>query len=157
MKLKLWAIAKTDFAYLREGILYYAKRIPHYLPFEYEELSDKKIAKSLSEADQRTREGELILSKLEPGDVLFLFDERGKTMSSTAFASFFEKKMLAGTKTLVLVIGGPYGFSDEVYRRAAGQISLSAMTFSHQMIRLFAVEQIYRAMTILKGEPYHHA
>ncbi len=156
MKIKLVTIAKTDQAYLREGIQIYLNRLKHYIPFEYLELPDKKISKKLSEAQQKEKEGELILEQVAAGDELFLLDENGKMYSSVNFANFIEKKMLASTKTMVIVIGGPYGFSDQVKQKATGKISLSPMTFSHQMVRLIALEQIYRAMTILKGEPYHH-
>lgn len=110
----------------------------------------------MSEAQQKEKEGDLILEQVQAGDELFLFDENGKMYSSVNFATFLEKKMIAATKRIVVVIGGPYGFSQTVKARATGKISLSPMTFSHQMVRLIAVEQFYRAMTILKGEPYHH-
>ena len=115
-----------------------------------------KLILFLTEAQQKDKEGELILKKLAPTDVLILLDEKGKEFRSIAFSEFLQKKMNAGIKQLVLVIGGPYGFSDAVYKKSQGKISLSKMTFSHQMIRLFVVEQIYRAFTILKNEPYHH-
>jgi len=156
MKIKLITIAKTDQAYLREGIQIYLNRLKHYINFEYLELSDKKISKKMSENQQKEKEGELILEQLKTGDELFLLDENGKTFSSINFANFIQKKMLSGTKTMIVVIGGPYGFSDKVREKSVGRISLSAMTFSHQMVRLITVEQFYRAMTILKGEPYHH-
>lgn len=156
MKIKLVTIAKTDQAYLREGIQVYLNRLKHYISFEYIELSDKKISKKMSEAQQKEKEGDLILEQVQAGDELFLFDENGKMYSSVNFAAFLEKKMIAATKRIVVVIGGPYGFSQTVKARATGKISLSPMTFSHQMVRLIAVEQFYRAMTILKGEPYHH-
>lgn len=134
----------------------YMKRLSFYVRFEMMELPDIKNVKSLSESQQKDKEGELILSKLTPTDQLILLDENGKNFSSVGFSQELQKKMNSGVKTLVFVIGGPYGFSDAVYSKAQGKISLSAMTFSHQMVRLFFIEQVYRAFTILKGEPYHH-
>ncbi|PHK28337.1 50S rRNA methyltransferase, partial [Nostoc linckia z16] len=117
---------------------------------------DIKNVKNLSEAQQKEKEGELILAKVATSDQLLLLDENGKSYSSVGFSDELQKKMNSGVKTLVYVIGGPYGFSDAVYNRANGKVSLSAMTFSHQMVRLFFIEQLYRAFTILKNEPYHH-
>ena len=134
----------------------YMKRLSFYIKFELEVIPDIKNAKNLSEAQQKEKEGELILSKLSPADQLILLDENGKTFSSVGFSEELQKKMNSGIKTLVFVIGGPYGFSQNVYSKAQGKVSLSAMTFSHQMVRLFFIEQVYRAMTILRGEPYHH-
>ena len=156
MKLTLLVIGKTDEDYLKQGIDLYLRRLQHYLDFEIEIIPDLKKSKSRTVASQKIMEGELILSKLAPGRELHLFDEQGKHLSSREFAGFLEKKMVQGLKELVLVIGGAYGFSDEVYDRSTSRISLSRLTFSHQMARLLCVEQIYRAMTILKGEPYHH-
>ncbi len=156
MKIKVLAIARTEEAYLREGIELYLNRIKHYLPFEYVEVSDKKIAKKITAEQQKQREAEIILPMLGSADELYLFDEGGREFDSVGFSDFLQKKMNAGTKTLVLLIGGPYGFSDLLYDRAIGKLSLSRMTFSHQMVRLFALEQVYRALTIIKGEPYHH-
>ncbi|WGK64675.1 23S rRNA (pseudouridine(1915)-N(3))-methyltransferase RlmH [Croceiramulus getboli] len=156
MNLKLMCIGKTDNRQLQQLIDDYTKRLSHYIKFELEALPDLKKTKHLSEAQQKEKEGTLLLSKLQSTDVLILLDERGKQYSSTAFAKFLQKKMNAGHKTLVFAVGGPYGFSPEVYERAQGKVSLSAMTFSHQMVRLFMTEQLYRAFTILKGEPYHH-
>jgi len=156
MKVKLVVIGKTDKNYLKEGLDLFQARIPHYLPFEYQVIPDIKNTKSLSEDQQKEKEGELILAQLKAGDELILLDERGKEYRSIDFAGFLEKKMLGGIKTLVFCIGGPYGFSSAVYQAATGKISLSKMTFSHQMVRLIFCEQLYRALTILKGEPYHH-
>ncbi len=156
MKICLLVIGKTDEAYLQKGIEIFLKRIPHYIPFEMKVIPDIKNVKNLSEEQQKEKEGELILQQLASADELFLLDEHGTEFSSVEFARFLEKKMIAGLKRLVLVIGGPYGFSSGVYARATGKISLSKMTFSHQMVRLIVAEQLYRAMTILKGEPYHH-
>mgnify|MGYP006323361971 CR=1 FL=1 len=156
MNIKLLAIGKTDHKNLQALIDEYSKRLSFYIKFDLEIIPDIKNVKNLSEAQQKQKEGELILSKLSPTDHLILLDENGKTFTSMAFADELQKKMNAGIKTLAFVIGGPYGFSDEVYKKAQGKISLSAMTFSHQMVRLFIIEQIYRGFTILKNEPYHH-
>lgn len=156
MNIKLLSIGKTDNKALQTLIDDYTKRLSFYIRFEMIELPDIKNVKSLSEAQQKEKEGELILSKLTPTDQLVLLDENGKNFSSVGFSEELQKKMNSGIKTLVFVIGGPYGFSDAVYSKAQGKVSLSAMTFSHQMVRLFFIEQVYRAFTILKGEPYHH-
>jgi 23S rRNA (pseudouridine1915-N3)-methyltransferase len=156
MKIKLLAIGKTDDKNLQTLIENYQNRLKHYINFELEVIPDIKNVKNLSEVQQKEKEGELILSKLAPTDQLILLDEKGKEFRSIQFSEFLQKKMNAGIKQLVLVIGGPYGFSETVYKKAQGKISLSKMTFSHQMIRLFMVEQLYRAFTILKNEPYHH-
>ena len=156
MQIKLLAIGKTDDKRLAELINLYQSRLKHYIKFDLDIIPDIKNVKNLSEAQQKEKEGQLILKKLSPTDVLILLDENGKQFSSVAFSEFLQKKMNSGIKQLVFVIGGPYGFSQEVYKKAQGKVSLSAMTFSHQMIRLFMVEQLYRAFTILKNEPYHH-
>lgn len=156
MKISLLVIGKTDEAYLQKGLGIFLKRIPHYVPFEMKVIPDIKNAKNLSEEQQKDKEGELILQQILSSDELILLDENGLEASSVDFARFLEKKMLSGIKRLVFVIGGPYGFSGSVYSRAIGKISLSKMTFSHQMVRLIFAEQLYRAFTILKGEPYHH-
>jgi 23S rRNA (pseudouridine1915-N3)-methyltransferase len=156
MQIKLLALGKTDNKAIQELINEYTSRLGHYIRFELEVIPDLKHTKSLSEAIQKEKEGELILKKLLPSDDLLLLDERGKSYTSLEFSDFLQKKMNSGLRQLVLVIGGPYGFSEEVYTRANGKISLSKMTFSHQMIRPFVVEQLYRAMTILRNEPYHH-
>jgi 23S rRNA (pseudouridine1915-N3)-methyltransferase len=156
MKIKLLAIGKTDAENLQTLIDTYQNRLKHYIQFELEIIPDLKNTKNLSEQEQKDKEGELILKKLAPTDQLILLDEKGKEYRSIEFSKFLQKKMNAGIKQLVLVIGGPYGFSEAVYKTSQGKISLSKMTFSHQMIRLFVVEQIYRAFTILKNEPYHH-
>jgi 23S rRNA (pseudouridine1915-N3)-methyltransferase len=156
MKICLLVIGKTDEAYLQNGIELFLKRIPHYISFEMKVIPDIKNSKNLSEDQQKEKEGELILQQISTSDELFLLDEQGMEVSSVKFAQFLEKKMVAGIKRLVFVIGGPYGFSGNVYSRAIGKVSLSKMTFSHQMVRLIFLEQLYRAMTILKGEPYHH-
>ncbi|HSO85235.1 MAG TPA: 23S rRNA (pseudouridine(1915)-N(3))-methyltransferase RlmH [Draconibacterium sp.] len=156
MKITLLMIGKTDTTYLTEGISEYVKRINHYINFEIEVIPDIKKNKNISFEQQKNMEGELILAKNHSGKELHLFDENGKTFTSREFAGFLEKKMASGLKEMVLVVGGPYGFSPKVYDAANSKISLSALTFSHQMVRLMCVEQIYRAFTILKGEPYHH-
>lgn len=156
MKIKVLAIGKTDDKNLKQLIDTYEKRLKHYIKFEMEIIPDLKNVKNMSEKDQMEREGELILKKVGAGDQLWLLDEKGEMFRSIDFSKFLQKKMNTGIKRFLLVIGGPYGFSDAVYRTAQGKISLSKMTFSHQMIRLFAVEQLYRAFTILKNEPYHH-
>lgn len=156
MTIKLLAIGKTDSSQLSALTKEYENRLKHYVKFELEIIPDIKNTKNLSETQQKEKEGEAILKKLNPTDVLILLDENGKQYTSVDFSKFLQKQMNAGFKQLVLVIGGPYGFSDAIYKQARGKISLSKMTFSHQMIRLFIVEQVYRAFTILKNEPYHH-
>jgi len=156
MNIKLIAIGKTDDKQLLQLIEQYQKRLKHYIKFDLDIIPDIKNVKNLSEKQQKEKEGELILKKLSPTDVLVLLDENGKQFTSVDFSSYLQKKMNAGIKQLVFVIGGPYGFSEAVYQKAQGKVSLSKMTFSHQMIRLFVVEQIYRGFTILKNEPYHH-
>ena len=156
MNIRLLTIGKTDNKALQILIEDYTKRLSFYIKFDLEIISDIKNVKNLSKAQQKEKEGELILSKITPTDHLILLDENGKTFSSVGFSNFLQKKMNAGTKTVVFVIGGPYGFSETVYQKAQGKVSLSEMTFSHQMVRLFVIEQIYRGFTILRNEPYHH-
>ncbi|UZD21748.1 23S rRNA (pseudouridine(1915)-N(3))-methyltransferase RlmH [Algoriphagus halophytocola] len=156
MQIKLIAIGKTDHKAINELIAEYSKRLNFYIKFEVEVIPDIKNTKSLSEALQKEKEGELILKKTIPSDDLILLDERGKSYTSMDFSAFIQKKMNAGLKQLIFVIGGPYGFSDAVYSRANGKLSISKMTFSHQMIRPFFIEQLYRGFTILRNEPYHH-
>jgi len=156
MKIKLLAIGKTDDKDLQNLILMYQNRLKHYIKFELVIIPDIKKAKNLSENQQKEKEGELILKQLQSVDELVLLDEKGKEFRSIEFSKYLQKKMNSGIKQLVFVIGGPYGFSEAVYKKAKGKISLSKMTFSHQMVRLFIVEQIYRAFTIIKNEPYHH-
>ena len=134
----------------------YIERIRHYIPFTVEVIPELKNTKGLSQDEQKKREGELIQKNLQPGDYVVLLDEHGSERSSMNFASWMQKKMAAGPKRLVFIVGGPYGFSDAIHQKGNEEISLSRMTLSHQMIRMFFVEQIYRAMTILNGEPYHH-
>jgi len=156
MTIKLLAIGKTDSAQLSELIAIYEKRLGHYIKFTLVLIPDLKKTKNLSEEQQKTKEGELILKQLTSTDRLILLDEGGKQLNSIEFANYLQKNMNAGLKQLVFAIGGPYGFSDAVYKAASGKLSLSKMTFSHQMVRLFVVEQLYRGFTILKNEPYHH-
>lgn len=156
MKVTLYCIGNTAFDYIKEGTAIYEKRLKHFLPFEYEILPDVKKAKSLSEQQLKDKEGEILLNKIDKGDFLILLDEKGKSYSSVKFAKKLEQLLQMSYKRLVFVIGGAYGFSDAVYQRANSKWSLSAMTFSHQMVRLFVIEQLYRAMSILRGLPYHH-
>lgn len=156
MTIKLIAIGKTDSKELQQLIDDYQKRLGFYIKFEFEIIPDLKNSKNLTEDQQKLKEGELILSKLNTTDVLILLDENGKQMDSVSFSEYLQKHMNSGIKQLVFVIGGPYGFSEEIYNKSQGKLSLSKMTFSHQMVRLFVVEQLYRAFTILRNEPYHH-
>lgn len=156
MKITLLTIGKTEDKYLKEGIEKYLKRLKHYISFKINELPELKNTKSLSQDQQKAKEAELILKNLESTDHLVLLDEKGFEFSSKHFSDFLNKKMIGSVQHLVFVIGGPYGFDPGVYQRAEEKMSLSRMTFSHQMVRLFFVEQVYRAFTILKGEPYHH-
>lgn len=156
MNVKFLVIGKTDDERLQSLVTDYEKRLKHYLPFEMEIVPDLKKTKNLSEIQQKEAEGKLVLSKISPTDLLVLLDEKGQSFSSVGFSAWLQKKMLTGQKSLVFLIGGPYGFSEEIYRRAQSKISLSEMTFSHQMVRLIFIEQLYRACTILKNEPYHH-
>ncbi|MEZ4808832.1 MAG: 23S rRNA (pseudouridine(1915)-N(3))-methyltransferase RlmH [Allomuricauda sp.] len=156
MQITLIAIGKTDNADLERLIDQYEKRLGHYIKFQFKIVPDLKNTKNLSETQQKEKEGELILAQVQSSDVLILLDETGKQYSSMEFSQFLQKKMNSGIKNLILVIGGPYGFSEGVYQRCDGKISLSKMTFSHQMVRLFVVEQLYRGFTILRNEPYHH-
>lgn len=156
MNIKLLAIGKTDDKYLAKLIQQYTKRLKHYTNFDIEVIPDIKKSKHLSETLQKQKEGELILQKTTPADILILLDENGKNFTSLEFSSWLQKKFNTGMKQLIFVIGGPYGFSEEVYQRANQKIALSKMTFSHQMVRLFFVEQLYRGFSILRNEPYHH-
>lgn len=156
MKLLLMAVGKTSQPLMRQAIDLYLERLRHYLPVEIEIIADVKKTSSLSPEKQKELEGEQILRRIEPGDRLILLDENGREMTSREFAGFMEKQMAAGGKRLVYVVGGPYGFSQGVYNRADSKLSLSRMTFNHEMVRLFFVEQLYRSQSILRGEPYHH-
>jgi len=156
MKIKLLSIGKTEEKYLKEGIDLYIKKIGHYFPFEYEELPALKQTKNLSISEQKKREGEILLKKITASDTIILLDEKGKQYSSVKFSDFLQQKMLQNLKQVVFVIGGAYGFSEEIHQRKNHTLSLSAMTFSHQMVRLIFLEQLYRAASIWKNEPYHH-
>ena len=156
MKISLICIGKTDEKFIQEGIDKYLKRLKHYIGFQFVVQPDVKNAKNLSENQQKEKEGELFFKYFGPSDYVVLLDERGKELRSIEFAGYIEQKMLASMQHVVFLIGGPYGFSEEVVKRANDKLSLSKLTFSHQMIRLFFVEQVYRAFSILKREPYHH-
>ena len=156
MKIKLIVVGKTNSTYLLEGEREYEKRLKHYTKFEEIIIPDIKQSGKLSENKLKKKEGQLILGKLENSDHVILLDDKGKSYSSIDFANFLQQKMNSGLKSLIFVIGGAYGFSDEVYQRANSKVSLSKMTFSHQMIRLIFKEQLYRGFSILRGEKYHH-
>lgn len=156
MKITLLTLGKTEDKYLIEGMDIYLKRLKHYLPFRVIEIPELKNTKSLSQEQQKSREAELIFKNIQNTDHVILLDENGIEFSSRGFSTYLNKKMVSGLQHLVFIIGGPYGFSNLIYERSNEKISLSKMTLSHQMIRLFFTEQLYRACTILKGEPYHH-
>jgi 23S rRNA (pseudouridine1915-N3)-methyltransferase len=156
MKITFLTVGKTEDAYLKDGIDKYVKRLKHYTKLEMLDLPELKNTKALTEQQQKTKEAELILKKISPLDHVILLDEKGIEFTSKQFAAYIDKKSISSTSSLVFVVGGPYGFDQSVYERANDKLSLSRMTFSHQMIRLFFTEQLYRAYTILKGEPYHH-
>jgi 23S rRNA (pseudouridine1915-N3)-methyltransferase len=156
MKITLYVIGKTDNSHIKSLTKVYEQRLQHYINFTLEVIPDIKNVKNLSQSQQKTAEGDALFKKLHTSDFLSILDEKGKTFTSEGFASFLQKKMNSGLKNLVFVIGGPYGFSDAMYQRANAKISLSSMTFSHQMVRPFFMEQLYRGYTILKNEPYHH-
>lgn len=155
MKITLLVVGKTTDSHIEALIQEYQKRLTHYLPFTLQVIPELKNTKALTSEQQKQAEGELILRTITSATELILLDEHGKEYRSIEFADYIQKRMSSG-RDVVFVVGGPYGFSEAVYQRANGKISLSKMTFSHQMVRLFFVEQIYRAMTILRGEPYHH-
>ena len=156
MRITLLTVGKTDVKWVKEGLDLYASRLRHYVPFTLNEIPELKGAGALSRDQIKDREGQLILAQLRPADEVYLLDEHGREYRSLEFASFVEDRMARSGRDLVFVVGGAYGFSDEVYARATGRISLSKMTFSHQMVRTIFAEQLYRAFTIIKGEPYHH-
>lgn len=156
MKILLLVVGRTSDKNLSALVDDYAVRTSHYVPFSIDVVSDPKNTKSLTPALQKEREGEQLLSKIHEGDYVILLDEGGREMRSVEFAAYLEKKQAQAARRLVFVTGGPYGFSPSVFQRAQEKLSLSRMTFSHQMVRLFFTEQLYRAMTILRGEPYHH-
>lgn len=156
MKLAVIAVGPTSTPFVREGISVYLNRLRRYLDVELIELPDIKSSRSMTSEAQKTAEGEMILSRIKGGDTMVLLDEHGRQFTSVEYSRELQKRMASGIKRLVMVIGGPYGFSDEVRQKASGMVSLSKMTFTHEMVRLFFIEQVYRAMTILRGEPYHH-
>ena len=156
MKITLLTVGKTDKDWVRQGMDIYVSRLKHYMPFSVVEIPELKNVSALTRDQIKVREGELILKNIKPTDDLILLDERGKEYTSVELAKVIQDKISYVGKDMVYVIGGAYGFSDAVYRRANSKISLSRMTFSHQMVRAIFVEQIYRAFTIMKGEPYHH-
>ena len=156
MRITLLTVGKTNDLSFKNAISEYQKRLKFYISFDIEEIPSLKNTKNLTEDNQKQKEGELILKYLQPEDEVILLDDKGAEYTSKQFASYIEKKSASGLKRLVFVVGGPYGFSQEVYQRANDKVSLSRMTFSHQMVRLVFTEQLYRAMTILRGEPYHH-
>lgn len=156
MKVTLLCVGKTDDKHVLEGIAVYKKRLKHYTNFEIVIIPDIKNSKNLTQNQQKAKEAEILLKNISNIDYVILLDERGKEFSSIEFSAFLEKQMLSSVTQLVFIVGGPYGFDDSIYQRANFKISLSKMTFSHQMIRMFFVEQLYRAFTILRNEPYHH-
>lgn len=156
MDIQLLTVGKTSTPYIVTGIEEYCKRLKRYVPFEIVQLPDVRNTRKLTEEQQKQAEGESILAHMGQGDMVVLLDEKGAEFTSREFAGWIQKSMASGRKRLIFVVGGPYGFSPDVYARADKKISLSRMTFSHEMVRLFFTEQIYRAMTILRGEPYHH-
>jgi 23S rRNA (pseudouridine1915-N3)-methyltransferase len=156
MQIRLLAIGKTEHPALETLMAEYSKRLSHYTSLSVELIPALKKTKALREEEQKEEEGKLLLKKISQPDLLYLLDERGKQYSSVGFADFLQQKMNSGTKSLVFCIGGPYGFTPDVYQRAQGSLSLSPMTFSHQMVRPIFLEQLYRAFTILRNEPYHH-
>ena len=157
MKLILLCVGKTDMDFVEEANNLYLKRLKHYLNCEVEIIPEQKVWRKLGAAERKKAESDAIMKKIGKGDMAILLDENGKEYSSTGFADFLQKKMNAGHSKLIFIVGGAYGFSDELYKLASSKLSLSKMTFSHQMVRCFFLEQVYRAMTILKGEPYHNS
>jgi 23S rRNA (pseudouridine1915-N3)-methyltransferase len=156
MKILLIVVGKTDQQWLTEGISQYIDRLSHYSQFELHVIPDIRNTRSMEAQVQKVREGEQILKLLQPSDDIWLLDDKGREMTSPEMARWLEKRMSQSTKRLVFIIGGPYGFSPDVYDRVPGRLSLSRMTFSHQMVRLIFVEQLYRAFSILNNLPYHH-
>jgi 23S rRNA (pseudouridine1915-N3)-methyltransferase len=156
MKITLLTVGKTDKDWVKQGIDIYVSRLKHYIPFTINEIPELKNVSALSKDQIKVREGELILKNVKPTDDVILMDEHGKEYTSVDFASILQRKISLEGKDMVFVIGGAYGFSEEVYKRANSKISLSKMTFSHQMVRAIFTEQLYRAFTIMRGEPYHH-
>ena len=156
MKITLLTVGKTDVKWVKEGLDLYSSRLVHYVPFQIVEIPELKNVSALSKEQIKQKEGELLLKILKPSDEVILMDEHGREFTSVEFAKNLEEKISRASRDMVFVIGGAYGFSPDVYSRANGKISLSKMTFSHQMVRTIFAEQLYRAFTIMKGEPYHH-
>jgi len=154
--MQLWVVGKTTQDFIEQGLTEFCGRIKHYLPFEMQVIPDIKDTKSLSPEQVKEKEGEQILKAIQPGDYIVLLDEHGRSFSSLQFSEYLERKILTVPKNLVFIIGGPYGFSQKVHKAAQEKISLSKMTFSHQLVRLIFAEQLYRALTILNRLPYHH-
>ena len=156
MNVELWVVGKTDLSYWREAQEEYVRRLTHYLPFTLHIFPDIKNAARLSEAQQKAQEGQALLKAMQPNDRCVLLDEKGTEHTSVGFSAYLSRQLQQPVKRLLFLIGGPYGFSDAVYARASDRVSISRMTFSHQMVRVIFLEQLYRAMTILRGESYHH-
>ena len=156
MKITLLTVGKTDVKWVSEGLDLYVSRLVHYVPFQVREIPELKNVSALTREQIKSREGELILKSLKPADEVVLLDEGGREFRSMDFASWIGERISRGSRDIVFVIGGAYGFSPEVYSRADSKLSLSKMTFSHQMVRTIFAEQLYRTFTILRGEPYHH-
>ncbi len=156
MKITFITVGKTEDAYLKDGIEKYVKRLKHYTKLELVDIPELKNTKALTEEQQKAKEAELILKKITVQDHVILLDENGMELTSVQFANYINKRSVSSSANLIFIVGGPYGFDQSVYQRANDKISLSRMTFSHQMVRLFFVEQLYRAYSIIKGEPYHH-
>ena len=156
MKITLLTVGKTDISWVKSGIKTYVSRLKYYIPFTMVEIPELKNVSALSREQIKTREGELLLKQIRPGEDVILLDEHGKEFTSVQWADVLEKKISLGGRDSTFIIGGAYGFSEDVYQRANSKISLSKMTFSHQMVRTIFVEQLYRAFTIMRGEPYHH-
>ena len=156
MNVELWVVGKTDLSYWREAQEEYVRRLTHYLPFTLHIFPDIKNAARLSEAQQKAQEGQALLKAMQPSDRCVLLDEKGTEHTSVGFSAYLSRQLQQPAKRLLFLIGGPYGFSDAVYARASDRVSVSRMTFSHQMVRVIFLEQLYRAMTILRGESYHH-
>ena len=156
MKITLAVIGKTEVGFVRQGIEEYVKRLQHYVTFNIQYIGDVRNTRNMSEAQQKVAEGKALLATLEASDYVVLLDEHGSERTSMDFSQWLERRMASGSKRLVFVVGGPYGFSQDVYQRANEKISLSKMTFPHELVRLIFVEQLYRGFTILRNEPYHH-
>lgn len=156
MRITLLTVGKTDVRWVREGLELYSSRLVHYVPFELVEIPELKNVSALTKDQIKKKEGELVLKQIRPSDEVVLLDEHGRQFGSVEFSKYLEEKLSRGSRDLVFVIGGAYGFSEEVYQRSNAEVSLSKMTFSHQMVRTIFVEQLYRAFTIMKNEPYHH-